>query len=659
MTIPFTQRALHIHLASGDSEIEDIDKDSGIIGPVDFGWREYRKDPAVFTFGEGKLASSAIPGSRRLVFCAYSDQWEGFYISSMGGAAYTFQHVGVEYVALRGRAPEPSVLLLNNRGEGPQWRLEPVPDYRELWQGYEYNGETLIGIYALQRALLDRFGEEYNPRRVRVAVVGPAAAVTREGAIGSNTIKKGEMQAVVDWAGRGGLGSRLFRQHNIVAIMFGGDHVDPHALKTKALNPYFEEHFGDKMVKVDMAMTTKYHYDPKIDSGGTFGSNYTNLKDKVMTFNYRSTKRTMAERLRHHKLFIVDHYLRQFNEETIRPKKFDHCGEPCSVACKKLKGRYKKDYEPYHALGPQCGVFDQRAAELLNDYADAMGFDAIQIGGMVAWIMECVAVGLMDPEHYGFPPASALKFAHFTDDPAEFDLVEDSMKNARYAMAVIRAILEDERAALFRKGIRPAAEALKDCGCFDRAVYLANGETGYMVPNQYWVPGMGAPMPIMGKYYVYYGADFLPPEDLGRKNVERMVHELINDNCGQCRFHRGWSESLLPVIMNDRFGLNVDYKAHHFRLAREIHEHQGHRGVPWQTRRMAEMLEGYLVYVAKRPTSTEEQARWPQVDPGDPVGSAQAFWRAIKEGIDRTFRLGPDAITRALTPKQQKERFSA
>ncbi len=659
MTIPFTQRALHIDLASGRSEIEDIDKDSGIIGPVDFGWREYRKGPEVFTFGEGKLASSAIPGSRRLVFCAYSDQWEGFYISSMGGAAHTFQHVGVEYVSLRGRAEQPSVLLLNNHGEGPVWRLEPVPDYRELWREYTYNSERLIGIYALQRALLDRFGGEYNPRRVRVAVVGPAAEMTREGAIGSNTIKKGEMQAVVDWAGRGGLGSRLFRQHNIVAIMFGGDYVDPHAPKAKELNPYFEEHFGDKMVKVDMAMTTKYHYDPKIESGGTFGSNYTNLKDKVMTFNYRSTKRTMAERLRHHKLFIVDHYLKQFNEETIKPKKFDHCGEPCSVACKKLKDRYKKDYEPYHALGPQCGVFDQRAAEVLNDYADAMGFDAIQIGGMVAWIMECVAVGLMDPEQFGFPPASELKFAHFTDDPAEFDLVEDSMKNARYAMAVIRAILEDERAALFRDGIRPAAETLKDCGCFDRAVYLANGEKGYMVPNQYWVPGMGAPMPIMGKYYVYYGADFLPPEDLGRKNVERMVHELINDNCGQCRFHRGWSESLLPVIMNHRFGLNVDYKEHHFRLAKEIYDHQGDRGVPWQTRRMAEMLEGYLVYVAKKPTSTEEQARWPQVDPEDPVGSAQAFWRAIKEGIDRTFRLGPDAITRALTPKQQKERFSA
>jgi len=659
MTVPFDQKALHVDLATGGHHVEEIAPDSGIIGPVDFGWREYRRhDGDVFTFGEGKLASSAIPGSRRLVFCAHSDQWEGFYISSMGGAAHTFQHVGVNYVSLTSAAPEPSVLLLNNDGETPSVRIEPLPDYADLWEGYEKDDEKLIGIYAIQQALLDRHGDEYDPRRVRIFCVGPAAEHTVEGVIGSNTVKKGAMLPVVDWAGRGGLGSRLFRKHNIVAVMFGGDWMDPHAPKTKELNPYFEEHFGDKMVKVDMAMTKKYHFDPKLNTGGTFGSNYTNLKDKIMTFNYRSTKRTKSERLRQHKLFIVEHYLKQFNEETIRPKNFDHCGEPCSVACKKLNGKYKKDYEPYHALGPQCGVFDQRAAELLNDYADAMGFDAIQIGGMLAWIMECVATDLMDPTVFGFPPKDELRFAHFTDDPEEFDIVRDSMRNARYAMAVIDAILHDDRAALFSEGLRVAAEQLGGA-CFERAVYLANGEKGCMVPNQYWVPGMGSPMPIMGKYYVYYGSDFMPPQDLGRKNVERMVHELINDNCGQCRFHRGWSESLLPVIMNDRFGLDVDFKAHHFELARQIHEYQGDRGVPWQTRRMAEMLEGYLTYVAKPPTSTEEQANWPQIDPDDPVKSAQAFWRAIKEGIDRTFRLGEDAIPRALTPKQQQERYAA
>ncbi len=660
MPVPFEQKALTIHLDDGGRHVWDIAPDERILGPVDFGWAMYKDDRDVLTLGEGKLASSAIPGSRRLVFCGHSRQWEGFYISSMGGAAYTFQHVGVNYVVLKGRAPEPSVLLLNNDGEGPRARLEPLPGYRDIWQGYEHEGRRLIGVLALQQKLLDDFGGEYNPRRVRIAAVGPAAEATWEGAIVSNPVKKGELQAVMDFAGRGGLGSMLLRRHNIVAIVFGGEWTDPHALKARELNPWFLEHYGDKMTQVDMAHTVKYHYNPKLETGGTFGSNYATLKDRVMTFNYRSTRHSREERLRHWERFIRDHFLEQFNEETIRPKNFDHCGEPCSVACKKLNGQYKKDYEPYHTLGPQVGVFDQRAAELLNHHADCLGFDAIQIGGMLAWLMECVSEGLIDPDEFGLPPADEMHFPEFVAEPGpDFDIERDSMRNAQWCIRALDAIIHDERAELLRRGYRAAAEALRERGCHDRAVFLAHGEQGCMVPNQYWVPGMGAPMPIMGKYYVYYGSDFLMPEDLGRRCVERMVHELINDNCGQCRFHRGWSEALLPVIMNERFGLDVDFKEHHFRLAREIYRHQGDQARPWPTLRMAEMLKGYLENFSPDQVSTEGESMVPMFDDERPLETLQAFWRMIRAGVDRTFRLGPDAIARAMTPRQREERFSA
>jgi glyceraldehyde-3-phosphate dehydrogenase (ferredoxin) len=178
-----------------------------------------------------------------------------------------------------------------------------------------------------------------------------------------------------------------------------------------------------------------------------------------------------------------------------------------------------------------------------------------------------------------------------------------------------------------------------------------------MVPNQYWVPGMGAPMPIMGKYYVYYGTDFMAPEDLGRNCVERMVLELISDNCGECRFHRGWGEALLPVIMTEHFGLRVDFKDHHFYLAREIYRHQGDRARPWATKRMAEMLKGYLDNFAPDQVSTEGEVMLLAFDEDKPVESAQTFWRMIRYGIDRTFKLGAGAVARAMTPKQRSERF--
>ena len=653
MTTPFIQKSLNIELDSGQWDVEDIDRNSNILGPVDFGWQRYQEDPNVFTFGEGLLASSSIPGSRRMVFCGYSPQWEGFYISSMGGAAYTFQHVGVNYVSLRARSTQPSVLVLNNDGANLSVRIEPLEDYRSIWEGYQgVNGEEIIGIYALQQAIFDRWAGEFNEKRVRTFVVGPTAEKTLEGTIGSNTVKKGKFLPTVDWCGRGGMGSRLLQQHNLLGCIFGGDWVDPYKPKPKDTDPYFVEHFGNKGAKVDMAATVKYRFDPKINTGGTFGANLHNIRDKLMTFNYRSTSAPRDERLRHHKEFIVDHYLKQFNEETIEPKNFAHCGEPCPVACKKLNGKYKKDYEPYHALGPQMGVFDQRAAELLNDHADAMGMDAIQIGGTIAWIMECVAEDLFPAEEFGFPPASEMEFKGFIAEASRFDLVNDSMKNARYGIAVINAILFDERAALFRQGIRAAGYALNerypDTLPMERAVFLSHGENGHMVPNQYWVPGMGSPMPVMGKYYVYYGGGFILPAELGRKNVERMVYELVNDNCGICRFHRTWSEPLCGIILNDRFGLDVDFREHHFELARQINKHEFGKSVPWETERLGEVFFNYLESCEEDGTEEPGVFRWQQHQ--DKLLTAQAFWQAIRDAQETAFNGSAEQIPPALTP---------
>ena len=655
MPVPFIQKELVVELDTAQWQVHDINEDQQIIGPVDYGWKRYKADPDVFTFGEGLLASSSIPGSRRLVFCGFSPQWDSFYISTMGGAAYTFQHVGVNYVSLKGRCAKPSVLVLNNDGDNISVRLEPFEDYQQVWKSYTTkDGEDVIGIYALQHAIFDRWSDEYHPRRVRAFVIGPAGESTSEGTIASSTVKKGKFTAVVDWCGRGGMGSRLFQQHNIIGCIFGGEWVDPYKPKARDTDTYFLEHFGDKGVKIDRAATTKYYYDPKIKTGGTFGVNLHNIGDMIMSFNYRSTAASDEERSLQHKDFIVNHYLKQYNEETIETKSYDHCGEPCATACKKLHGKYKKDYEPYHALGPQVGVFDQRAAEILNDHADAMGMDAIQVGGTLAWIMECVAHDLIPAEPYGFPPKSEMKFQQFTADTKEFDLVNDSMRNAKYAIKLIDTILFDDRAMLFREGIRPAAYALNklypETQPMDRAVFLSHGEKGHMVPNQYWVPGMGSPMPIMGKYYVFYGGGFTTPADLGRKNVERMVYELINDNCGVCRFHRQWSEPLSSKIINDRFGLDIDFKAFHYKMAKEIKEHEQGKCVPWETKRMAELFFNYLEYCSGGGSEDNALYSWQKHD--DMEITAQAFWQAIRDAQELAFNAGVDSIPDSLTPTE-------
>ena len=667
MTHELKQRELVVDLATGDFQINPI-TDERIVGPVDYGWARFsdeaaatgRKDPLVFTFGGGLLAGSRIPGTRRLVFCGYSPLWQGFYDSTLGGAAYIMHRVGVDFICLKGAAAQDSVLLLNHKNGEISVRLEPI-NADIIWKGYaDPEGEKLIGFYALQQAVFDRFHGEYEGDWVRVFATGPAARSTNQGIIGSNYVKKGTISAIEDWAGRGGLGSRLLQEHHIAACIFGGDWEDPDLKDSQEIDGYFQTYYGDKMIRVDLGATEKYRYAPNFQTGGTFGVNMHTAEDKLLSFNYASIYEPSGARLEQHESFITQHYLKQFNEEIIAPKNFSHCGEPCSVACKKFSGIYKKDYEPYQALGPLCGIFDQRAAEDLNHFVDAMGLDAIQTGGTVAWIMELVRDGLMDPAEFGLPPAAGMSFV-FSSTPEAFDLVEASMRNARYAQAVVSMILFEESGEIFRLGIREAARILDERlgrsepgrRALDRAVFLAHGDTGCMTPNQYWVPGMiFSPMPMMGKYFVYYGLEFAPPRELGKKNVHRMVYEFFSENTGVCRFHRKWVEAIVDEIIEAHYDFQVNYKARQFELARAIHRLESPAVTYVGSERAIDLVWKYLEEWAAHGLENGELKQWIERFRADKWSAAKAYWDEIRAGIDEAFEAGHEAVPDVVPPYQ-------
>ena len=667
MTHELMQRELSIDLPNGEFQVLPV-ADPSIIGPVDYGWARYdaerlaagRPDPDILTWGGGPLAGSRIPGSRRLVFCGYSPSWGGFYISSFGGGAYIMHRSGADFVCIKGSALQDSVLILNHKQGQVSARLEPI-DPDAIWTGYANpdGDEYLIGFYALQQAIYDRYKSEYQGDWVRVFAVGPAARHSDQGIIGSNQVRGGRILPIDDWAGRGGLGSRLLQRHRIAACIFGGDWEDPDLKDSKEIDGYFQANYGQPMIKVDLGAGEKYRYVSGFQTGGTFGVNMHTVDARLLSFNWSSVHQPEDARLAQHTAFVREHYLRQFNEEIIEPKHFTHCGEPCGVACKKYDRIYKKDYEPYQALGPQCGVFDQRAAEELNHFVDAMGVDAIQMGGTVSWIMECVHAGLLDPVEFGFPPAAEMRF-DFASDTAHFDVVLDSRRNADYAYQVVYALLFDARCALFRRGMRAAAQALDGqtinsklqdesrstnhvSRVTDRAVYLAHGEHGCMVPNQYWVPGMLAPMPMMGKYFVYYGLDFLPPRELGKKCVERMVYELFNENSGVCRFHRKWAEVIVDEIISSHYHFPVAYKAHQFELAKQIYELEGAAVAPWESERTVDAVWKYLENIGgDKPDDL--LAAWIKRFHADKSAAARAYWDEIRAGIAEAFAAGLSAI---------------
>ncbi len=441
-------------------------------GPVDLGLHLSGRFNSL-NIGVGLFAGSILPGSNRLIVTGFSPCWGGFFVSSMGGAGLVFDNLGINMLSLVGRAPAASILVLNREhGEEVDVSLEPV-DLSRVW------ADGRGGFYSLLDHVHARFAGRYS-QPPRILAVGPAARATDFGAIGSVPIdSSGKLTHVDTWAGRGGFGSRLLAEHNIAAVIYGGTVVDEDFRDRKVADDWFQVRYQKRLAAKDFEATTKYRFDPKLATGGTLGVNFARLGGEMLSFNYRSIYMTEAERVALHRTLVVDHYLKQFNDETIATKQQHTCGEPCAAVCKKMRAEFKKDYEPYETMGPQCGIFDQRAAETLAHHADRLGFDAISVGGVLSWIFECLHEKVLAPGEVG---ADAVPV--FTPDG--FRAVEDSAHNARLGVAVLDAIVAHkfDLSQGARRRARHLARA-KGRQVMDLFVHIAFARKGWMVPNQY------------------------------------------------------------------------------------------------------------------------------------------------------------------------------
>jgi glyceraldehyde-3-phosphate dehydrogenase (ferredoxin) len=594
-------------------------------GPVDLGLHLAGKHGAL-SFGVGLLAGSIFPGSNRLVVTGRSPCWHGFFVSSMGGAGLVFDNLGLNLVSIVGRAPRPSILVLNRQhGEEIDVRVEPVELHR-VWR------EGRGGLYALLDHAFARFSAGYQDAP-RILAVGPAAEATDFGAIGSVPVTGGRLSDVDTWAGRGGMGSKLLQEHGLAAVVYGGTVVDEDFRDRKVADGWFEARYRKKLAAKDVEATVKYRFDPKFETGGTFGVNYAALGGRLLAFNYRTISWSEDRRRDLHRRLVVDHYLRQFNEETIATRQQHTCGEPCAAVCKKLRGEHKKDYEPYQTMGPLCGIFDQRAAERLNRRADTLGFDGISAGGVLAWLMECLDTGALRPEELGVSGRPAFS-------PEGFAVEADSMRNAELGVALLDAAVERRGVLDLSEGARKLARRLareKGRAVLDPLVITASGRNGWMVPNQYWTPGVLSPMAIMGKYYMHYGNEFVPPRSLGRFDAERFRQELILDDLGMCRFHRGWAEEMLPDVVGALFGKKDELLQSVARTAVRINSRNA--SVFWDSARNVEYVSSFLarqhdVEGLRRPELLEWRERFAR----DPREAAYDYWYEIHKGINDALR---------------------
>ena len=594
-------------------------------GPVDLGLFISGKYNSL-NIGVGLLAGSIFPGSNRMIFSGFSPCWGGFFISSMGGAGLVFDNLGLNMISIVGKADTPSILFLNRtHGEEIDLKLIPVDVFR-IWE----SGRQ--GVFSLMDYAWNHLAGDFKIAP-RILAVGPAAWATDFGSIVSAPIDNGKISFVDTWAGRGGFGSKLFQEHGIVGIIYGGTYIDEDFRDRRVADEWFVAKYEKKLAAKDIEATTKYRFDPNFQTGGTFGVNYSSLGGSMLSFNYRSIYMDENDRVEIHKKFIIDHYLKQFNEETIIPRHQKHCGEPCVAVCKKMFGEYKKDYEPYQAMGPLSGIFDQRAAEKVNHCADINGFDAISAGGVLSWLMECLAEKFISPEECGIQGIPAFNYR-------DFDVVPTSNHNAKIALDLLDGIVKRRGILDLSSGARKFARNLsreRDSRIINAFIYNAFARKGWIVPNQYWTPGVLSPMAIMGKYYMDYGKEFIPPRELGRRNAQRFFKELVLDDMGFCRFHRGWAEEMLPEIIGSLFGRRDDFNAHIRKVASRINSRNA--SVFWESERNLDFIQTFLTrkHTVDGDNSAELQ-EWTRRFSDNKHEAALSFWYDIHKGIQETLR---------------------
>src|SRR5215472_15455203 len=270
---------------------------------------------------------------------------------------------GHDAIVVTGRAPSPSVLLVDGDGA----RLADAAD--------------LAGMTAADAdaALRERLGRGW-----RVAAIGPA---------GERGVRYATISHDGRHAGRGGLGA-VMGAKNLKAIAVRAATkvatADP-ASVLRAARDLRERSFGPA--------TEKYR-----ELGTLANLLAFNAIASLPTRNFQAAAFEGAGRL-----------AEQPPDETVegmRRVARSSCAS-CTIGCEHIYrvGRGKKarvEYENVFALGPMCGVSDPDAVLTASARCDELGIDTISAGGTIAWAMECVERGLIDAPWLRFGDADAL-----------------------------------------------------------------------------------------------------------------------------------------------------------------------------------------------------------------------------------------------------------
>jgi len=370
-------RALVVDVTSGTSQVLPLPDEilRAYVGGAGLGaWLLHRLGPpgtdplgpeAPLAFVFSPLVGTPLTTSAKFAVVAKSPL-TGLLTDALASSQFAIagKLTGNDAIVVRGRAEQPSVLLIDEDGT----RLRPA-----------------AGLAGLTAEETDKNLRHELGRGWRVAAIGPA---------GEHGVRYATISHDGRHAGRGGLGA-VMGAKNLKAIAVraaakvGAAHPDKVLAAARDLR---ERSFGPA--------TAKYR-----ELGTLANLLAFNAISTLPTRNFQAATFEGADRL-------AAAPAAPAGVEGMRRVARSSCAS-CTIGCEHIYrvGGGKKarvEYENVFALGPMCGVSDPEAVLAASARCDELGIDTISAGGTIAWAMECAQRGLIDAPWLRFGDAGAL-----------------------------------------------------------------------------------------------------------------------------------------------------------------------------------------------------------------------------------------------------------
>ncbi|MCC6750138.1 MAG: hypothetical protein IT371_20900 [Deltaproteobacteria bacterium] len=606
------QRLVRVDLATGGHELGELEGGPHYVGPVE---RALALSPEEdwTVLGHGPLGGSAVPGANHLTLVGRSPSWGALWPATLAGAGLPFDALGAGSLELRGRAASPSVLRVVARGGALSVELRPQAP-GEAWRAG--------GAAGLLAALAEHHGTGLSSERI--LAVGPAAACTPYGALLSIVRTPARLGAAT-WVRHGGFGSRFFRTHQLVGIVLASDRSEVELLGRPV--EAARRLLGAGLSLAELDASGGLPFAPELLAAGSLGRGLLEQGRDLLFANASSIHLGLEGRERFFTEVLWPAGVRPLLEALAARGAHLTCGAPCPVACFKQLDGQTLSFEAYAALGVGLGIVTPEAALPLMAHAERLGFEVLGLGGLLGWLMERLVLGLLEPGTLGLRERPRWDFRRF-------DAQADSAHNAAIARHLVDGLLAEPWAVPLGEGLRAAARR-SDAASASLAVYLARGDAGEAPPLPAWSLGGLLPLAVPTEHHGLPATHFVPPRELGRRAAARMVSALMLQNLGVCRLHRGWAEELLPQIVDEHYGTRTDWLGLHRRLAHRLHRERASRF--WESDRLVELVEGFLVRALHRGPPDGELDFWVRRFRHDRPSAARALWAELNAGLTEYF----------------------